>query len=66
MSAISNEARDTRGADYADVSSLDVMKLCREKNVLYVDTVVEPWLGFYFDDKLVRKDGVFTLGSCGA
>jgi hypothetical protein len=24
MSAISNEARDTRGADYADVSSLDV------------------------------------------
>ena len=27
------------------------MKLCRELGVLYVDTVVEPWLGFYFDAK---------------
>ena len=27
------------------------MKLCRKLGVLYVDTVVEPWLGFYFDDK---------------
>src|SRR3546814_19801042 len=26
------------------------MKLCRELGVLYIDTVVEPWLGFYFDD----------------
>ncbi|MPZ08948.1 MAG: homospermidine synthase [Kiloniellaceae bacterium] len=33
-----------------DVSSLDVMKLCRELGVLYIDTVVEPWLGFYFDE----------------
>jgi len=33
-----------------DVSSLDVMKLCRELDVLYIDTVVEPWLGFYFDE----------------
>jgi homospermidine synthase len=32
-----------------DVSSLDVMKLCRELGVLYIDTVVEPWPGFYFD-----------------
>src|SRR3546814_10041913 len=32
-----------------DVSSLDVMKLCRELGTLYIDTVVEPWLGFYFD-----------------
>ncbi|MBL8712647.1 MAG: homospermidine synthase [Alphaproteobacteria bacterium] len=39
-----------------DVSSLDVMKLCREKNCLYVDTVVEPWLGFYFDEKLDTGD----------
>lgn len=31
-----------------DVSSLDTMKLCRELDVLYIDTVVEPWLGFYF------------------
>ncbi|GAB4364028.1 MAG: homospermidine synthase [Kiloniellaceae bacterium] len=33
-----------------DVSSLDVMKLCRELKVLYIDTVVEPWAGFYFDE----------------
>ena len=33
-----------------DVSSLDVMKLCRELGVLYIDTVVEPWPGFYFDE----------------
>ncbi len=32
-----------------DTSSLDIMKLCRELGVLYIDTVVEPWLGFYFD-----------------
>src|SRR3546814_12851699 len=25
------------------------MKLCRELGTLYIDTVVEPWLGFYFD-----------------
>jgi homospermidine synthase len=35
-----------------DTSSLDLMKLCRELGVLYIDTVVEPWLGFYFDPKL--------------
>ncbi|MDB5589800.1 homospermidine synthase [Enterovirga sp.] len=32
-----------------DVSSLAVMELCREIGSLYVDTVMEPWLGFYFD-----------------
>lgn len=32
-----------------DVSSLDVMKLCRQLGALYIDTVVEPWAGFYFD-----------------
>jgi homospermidine synthase len=32
-----------------DTGSLDLMKLCRELGVLYIDTVVEPWLGFYFD-----------------
>jgi homospermidine synthase len=32
-----------------DVSSLDVMKFCREIGVLYIDTVVEPWAGFYFE-----------------
>jgi homospermidine synthase len=34
-----------------DTSSLDLMKLCRKLGVLYIDTVVEPWLGFYFDSK---------------
>ncbi len=35
-----------------DVSSLDVMKLCRKINAFYIDTVVEPWTGFYFDESL--------------
>ncbi|MCB1478804.1 MAG: homospermidine synthase, partial [Rhodobiaceae bacterium] len=34
-----------------DTSSLDIMKLCRNIGALYIDTVVEPWLGFYFDSK---------------
>ncbi|MBX3598095.1 MAG: homospermidine synthase [Rhizobiaceae bacterium] len=34
-----------------DTSSLELMRLCRSLGVLYIDTVVEPWLGFYFDDK---------------
>jgi homospermidine synthase len=32
-----------------DISSLDLMKFCREIGVLYIDTVVEPWAGFYFE-----------------
>ena len=32
-----------------DTSSLDIMRLCRELGALYVDTVIEPWSGFYFD-----------------
>ncbi|MGL4489806.1 MAG: homospermidine synthase [Rhizobiaceae bacterium] len=32
-----------------DTSSLDIMRLCRELGVLYIDTVVEPWQGFYYD-----------------
>jgi homospermidine synthase len=35
-----------------DTSSLDIMKFCREIGVLYIDTVVEPWPGFYFDKSL--------------
>lgn len=31
-----------------DTSSVDVMRLCRELGALYVDTVIEPWKGFYF------------------
>jgi homospermidine synthase len=32
-----------------DTSSLAIMELCREIGALYIDTVVEPWAGFYFD-----------------
>ena len=32
-----------------DTSSLAIMELCREIGALYIDTVVEPWIGFYFD-----------------
>jgi homospermidine synthase len=35
-----------------DTSSLDIMQLSREIGALYLDTVVEPWAGFYFDPKL--------------
>ena len=28
---------------------VDIMELCRELGALYIDTVVEPWAGFYFD-----------------
>jgi homospermidine synthase len=34
-----------------ETSSLDIMRLCRELGALYIDTVVEPWPGFYFDRK---------------
>src|SRR5713226_2060802 len=32
-----------------DTSSVDIMTLCQEIGALYIDTVVEPWPGFYFD-----------------
>src|SRR5690349_9612397 len=32
-----------------DTSSRAIMELCRELGALYVDTVAEPWAGFYFD-----------------
>src|SRR3978361_1817724 len=31
-----------------DTSSVDIMTMCREIGALYIDTVGEPWLGFYF------------------
>lgn len=33
-----------------DVSSRAVMELCREIGALYIDTVAEPWAGFYLDE----------------
>jgi homospermidine synthase len=35
-----------------DVSSLAMLQLCRRLKALYIDTVVEPWVGFYFDSSL--------------
>jgi homospermidine synthase len=35
-----------------DVSSVDVMKLSMDLGSLYIDTVVEPWPGFYYNPKL--------------
>jgi homospermidine synthase len=35
-----------------DTSSLDIMELCNEIGALYVDTVNEPWAGFYYDTSL--------------
>ncbi len=35
-----------------DTSSLALMEHCREIGALYIDTVVEPWPGFYFDKSL--------------
>src|ERR1700743_1028657 len=35
-----------------DTSSLAILEHCREIGALYIDTVVEPWPGFYFDKSL--------------
>ena len=35
-----------------DVDSTDIMRLARETGALYIDTVVEPWAGFYDNPKL--------------
>ncbi len=32
-----------------DTSSVDIMTFCQEIGVFYIDTVNEPWAGFYFD-----------------
>ncbi len=39
-----------------DTGSLDLMKFAREIGALYIDTVVEPWLGFYFDKNASTAD----------
>ncbi len=39
-----------------DTSSLDIMRFCREIGALYIDTVVEPWPGFYFDKSAGAAD----------
>jgi homospermidine synthase len=39
-----------------DVDSLDIMRLARETNALYIDTVIEPWPGFYYNNKIAQGD----------
>ena len=39
-----------------DTSSVAIMELARELGALYIDTVVEPWAGFYFDSSLNAGD----------
>ena len=39
-----------------DVDSLAIMRLARQTNALYIDTVIEPWPGFYYNSKLGQAD----------
>jgi homospermidine synthase len=39
-----------------DVDSILLMELCAELGVQYIDTVVEPWPGFYFGSALPNAD----------
>jgi homospermidine synthase len=39
-----------------DVESLDIMRLAQEYNALYLDTVIEPWPGFYYNTKINNAD----------
>lgn len=39
-----------------DVSSVDIIKLAHETGALYIDTVNEPWPGFYYNEKVDNAD----------
>lgn len=39
-----------------DTSSADLITLCHQLGILYLDTVAEPWKGFYTDPKLSISD----------
>ncbi len=39
-----------------DVDSIELMKLAQETGVQYIDTVVEPWPGFYFGSSLPNAE----------
>ena len=39
-----------------DTGSVDIMRLCRELDVLYIDTVVEPWPGLYYNQSIDNAD----------
>lgn len=39
-----------------EVSSVAIMRLCHELGALYIDTVAEPWPGFYTDARLTQSE----------
>lgn len=39
-----------------DVDSVEMMVLCQELGVQYIDTVIEPWPGFYFGSPLPNAE----------
>ncbi len=39
-----------------DTGSLDILSFCRSIDALYIDTVVEPWLGFYYNENADNAD----------
>ena len=39
-----------------EVSSVAIMRLCHELGALYIDTVAEPWAGFYTDRHLTASE----------
>jgi homospermidine synthase len=39
-----------------DVGSIDLMVLCQDLGVMYLDTVIEPWPGFYFGSTIPNAD----------
>ena len=39
-----------------DVSSVDLIALARKHSALYIDTVIEPWPGFYYNQKIDNAD----------
>ena len=39
-----------------EVSSVAIMGLCHELGALYIDTVAEPWAGFYTDRRLTASE----------
>jgi homospermidine synthase len=39
-----------------EVSSAAIMRLCHELGALYIDTVAEPWPGFYTDPRLTASE----------
>jgi homospermidine synthase len=39
-----------------DVSSVAIMRLAHEVGALYIDTVAEPWVGFYTDPRLTQSE----------